>query len=75
MRELTAEHEYLQATKISWKDDAKNLTKVHPRVTHDEDEEPSEGGSFFNFFEIAEDPFDVSPISGVQARLTATDRR
>ncbi|PIL29656.1 hypothetical protein GSI_08293 [Ganoderma sinense ZZ0214-1] len=48
-----------QATKIEWKDDAKNLTRLHPRVTHDEDEEPSEGGSFFNFFEIAEDPFDV----------------
>ena len=60
-RELAAEHAYLQATKIEWKDDAKNLTQLPPRVTH-EDEDPSEGGSFFNFFEIAEDPFDVSAI-------------
>ena len=50
----------LQATKIDWKDDSKNLTKLHPRVKDDEDDDlPSEGGSFFNFFEVADDPFEV----------------
>ena len=35
--------------------------KLYPRVADDEDDDmPAEGGSFFNFFEIAEDPFDVS---------------
>ncbi|OSD05920.1 hypothetical protein PYCCODRAFT_1464619 [Trametes coccinea BRFM310] len=49
-----------QATKIDWKDDSKNLTKLHPRVKDDEDDDmPSEAGSFFNFFEVAEDPFDI----------------
>lgn len=50
----------MQATKIDWKDEAKNLTKLHPRVTDEDDDLPSEGGSFFNFFEVAQDPFDVS---------------
>lgn len=46
--------------KIDWKDDSKNLTKLHPRVTdEDGDDMPSEGGTFFNFFEMADDPFDV----------------
>ncbi|KAI0757286.1 hypothetical protein C8Q80DRAFT_1245737 [Daedaleopsis nitida] len=49
-----------QATKIDWKDDSKNLTKTHPRVNDEEDGEmPVEGGSFFNFFEVAQDPFDI----------------
>ncbi len=50
----------VQATKIDWKDEAKNLTKLHPRVVDEDDDLPSEGGSFFNFFEVAQDPFDVS---------------
>lgn len=50
----------MQAFKIDWKSDAKNLVKQYPRVTDEEDDLPSEGGSFFNFFEVAEDPFDVS---------------
>ena len=29
----------LQATKIDWKDDSKNLTKLHPRVKDDEDDD------------------------------------
>ena len=50
----------VQATKINWKDDAHNLTKLHPRVKdEDGDDMPAEGGSFFNLFEEAEDPFDV----------------
>ena len=44
------------------------MTKLHPRVKDDEDDDlPSEGGSFFNFFEIADDPFDVSYIYSVRA--------
>lgn len=45
-------------TKINWKSDAVNLTKQHPRVLEDGD--ISEPGSFFNFFEGKDDPFDVS---------------
>lgn len=33
-------------------------------MTDEDDDLPSEGGSFFNFFEVAEDPFDVSCIFG-----------
>jgi template-activating factor I len=37
------------------------LTKLHPRVIDDDaDELPAESGSFFNFFELESDPFDVS---------------
>ena len=58
-----------QAVKIDWKDESKNLTKLHPRVADPDgdDDLPAEGGSFFNFFEIADDPFDVSYIYSVQA--------
>ena len=46
--------------KIDWKEDAKNLTKQNPRVQDDiEDTLPAEGGSFFNLFEVADDPFEV----------------
>ncbi|PCH33357.1 hypothetical protein WOLCODRAFT_135080 [Wolfiporia cocos MD-104 SS10] len=49
-----------QAMKIEWKDSAKILTKLHPRVPgEDGDDMPAEPGSFFNYFEIAEDPFDI----------------
>lgn len=48
-----------QATKIHWKDDAHNLTKIHPRVFDDGDE-LSEPGSFFNLFEVAKDHMEVS---------------
>jgi len=48
------------AIKINWKDADKALTKVYPRVTEeDEDEDPSEPGSFFNFFELGPDPFEI----------------
>ena len=37
--------------------------KLYPRVADDDDDDmPAEGGSFFNFFAIAEDPFDVSVV-------------
>ena len=66
-----------QATKIDWKDDSKNLTKTHPRVIDEEDGDmPMEGGSFFNFFEVAQDPFDVSYIRCALCRsYSYTDTR
>lgn len=48
---------------IHWKDPENALTKLHPRVAgEDGDDIPAEGGSFFNYFEIADDPFDVSVV-------------
>ncbi|KAH9911431.1 uncharacterized protein BXZ73DRAFT_93386 [Epithele typhae] len=41
-----------QATKIEWKDDERNLTKLHARPAIG-------GGSFFNFFEVSSDPFEL----------------
>lgn len=54
----------MQACKVDWKEDAKNLTKLYPRSQDDEDEDdmPSESGSIFNFFEVAKDQFDVSVV-------------
>lgn len=52
---------FFQASQIHWKDDAHNLTKAHPQVL-DEDGELSEPGSFFNWFEVAKDPMEVSCI-------------
>lgn len=52
--------------KIDWKSDENNLTKHYPRQKDDDDEDddelPQEPGSFFNFFEHEEDPYDVSPV-------------
>ncbi|KAF8527965.1 hypothetical protein BU17DRAFT_73626 [Hysterangium stoloniferum] len=49
-----------QATTIQWKDQGKNLTKLYSRIKGDEDDDlPAEPGSFFNFFEHADDPFDI----------------
>jgi len=47
-----------QAIKINWRDDAHNLTKAHPRIL-DDDDELSEPGSFFNFFEVAKDHMEL----------------
>ncbi|KAF9023438.1 hypothetical protein BDZ89DRAFT_1102710 [Hymenopellis radicata] len=48
------------ATKIDWKDPAKALTKLYPReMGEGDDEEPAEPGSFFNLFEIKDDPYDI----------------
>jgi len=49
-----------QAIKISWKSDTKNLTKLYPRIMDDED--VSEPGSFFNFFEHDDDPLETGII-------------
>lgn len=48
---------------ISWKNDKVNLCKKYPRPTGGEDddmEDMPDQGSFFNFFQIAEDELDVS---------------
>lgn len=51
------------ATKINWKDEDKALTKLYPRETEgagdDEEDEPVESGSFFNFFEQEKDPYEI----------------
>jgi template-activating factor I len=53
-----------QAIKINWKEDTKNLTKLFPRVAGEEgDDLPADPGSFFNYFEHADDPFDVSSFA------------
>ncbi|THV06058.1 hypothetical protein K435DRAFT_712070 [Dendrothele bispora CBS 962.96] len=45
---------------INWKDADKALTKLYPRETGEDDEdEPADSGSFFNFFEHEEDPFEI----------------
>jgi len=52
-----------QAMKINWKDDSKNLTKLHPQIwVEEEDDLPSEPGSFFNFFEQEKDPYDLGIV-------------
>jgi template-activating factor I len=52
-----------QATKINWKDDSKNLTKLYPpQFDEDDGETLADPGSFFNFFEVARDYNDVSSL-------------
>jgi len=51
-----------QAIKINWKEDSRNLTKLHPQVFDEEDDLPSEPGSFFNFFEKESDPYDLGIV-------------
>ncbi|KAL4068252.1 hypothetical protein V8B97DRAFT_1918756 [Scleroderma yunnanense] len=68
------------ATKIDWKDPENALTKLHPRVEDAEnwpvptdDELPAEAGSFFNFFEVASDPFDIGTTIANEIFPSATD--
>jgi len=57
-RDVTA-----QATKINWKDDSKNLTKLYPlQIDEDDGETLGEQGSFFNFFEVARDYHDLGVV-------------
>ncbi|KAF5375171.1 hypothetical protein D9758_000049 [Tetrapyrgos nigripes] len=45
---------------INWKESDKALTKLYPRESGDEDdEETGDSGSFFNFFEHEEDPYEI----------------
>ncbi|KAG8219994.1 hypothetical protein J3R82DRAFT_1001, partial [Butyriboletus roseoflavus] len=64
------------ATKIHWKDPENALTKLHPRVEEEDVEEtdvPAEAGSFFNFFEVASDPFDIGTTIANEVFIEATD--
>ncbi|KAH7929385.1 hypothetical protein BV22DRAFT_1029631 [Leucogyrophana mollusca] len=63
------------ATKISWKDPGNALTKLHPRVAEEDDEDdmPAESGSFFHFFEVAADPFDIGTTIANEIFPEATD--
>ncbi|KAJ4489614.1 hypothetical protein C8J55DRAFT_422456 [Lentinula edodes] len=46
--------------KIDWKDAANALTKLYPREKgEDDDDDPAESGSFFNYFEHEDDPFEI----------------
>ncbi|TFY83309.1 hypothetical protein EWM64_g702 [Hericium alpestre] len=52
-----------QATKINWKDDSKNLTKLYPVIKDDADDDlPSDFGSFFNLFENDKDHSDLGVL-------------
>jgi len=60
--------------KIQWKDPENALTKLHPRVEdEDGDDIPADAGSFFNFFEIASDPFDIANVIANEVFPEATD--
>ncbi|KAG9314553.1 hypothetical protein JVU11DRAFT_5353 [Chiua virens] len=64
------------ANKIDWKKPENALTKLHPRVEEDDaegDEMPAEAGSFFNFFEIASDPFDIGTTIANEVFTDAID--
>ncbi|KAJ3750012.1 hypothetical protein DFH05DRAFT_1465526 [Lentinula detonsa] len=46
--------------KIDWKDPDNALTKLYPREKgEDDDDDPAESGSFFNYFEHEDDPFEI----------------
>ncbi|KAG1866283.1 hypothetical protein C8R48DRAFT_704579 [Suillus tomentosus] len=64
------------ATPIHWKDPENALTKLHPRVAEvdgDDDDMPAEAGSFFNFFEVADDPFEIGAQIANEIFSEATD--
>ena len=53
----------MQAIKIKWKSEAKDLTKLYPRKAEDDDpEDIIDAGSFFNFFQYPDDPDNVSSV-------------
>ncbi|KAF7978914.1 hypothetical protein HWV62_44441 [Athelia sp. TMB] len=61
------------AIKINWKEPEKALTKLHPRVADDDDDLPSETGSFFNFFEEQADPLDLGMLIANEIFPDATE--
>jgi len=64
------------ANKVNWKDPENALTKLHPRVEEEDVEGsdvPAEAGSFFNFFEVASDPFDIGTTIANEVFVEATD--
>jgi len=64
------------AHKINWKNAENALTKLHPRVEEedgDDSEMPAEAGSFFNFFEVSSDPFDIGSAIANEVFVEATN--
>jgi template-activating factor I len=64
-----------QTHKIQWKDDAHNLTKLYPQVFDEEDDIPADSGSFFNYFELAKDPYDVCLMPYLRRALPDSSHR
>ncbi len=55
---------HLKTIQINWREPAKALTKLYPRVLDPEDEDSVEDqGSFFNIFEHADPDADVRRCS------------
>jgi len=52
----------ISANKINWKNSEEALTKEHPRVVDDDNEEVIDPGSFFNFFEYGIDPSEIGVV-------------
>jgi template-activating factor I len=55
---------------IQWKEPSKALTKLHPRERDQEEEDIIDFGSFFTFFEVENDPAEVSIFFGVDIDTT-----
>ncbi|KAJ4476662.1 hypothetical protein J3R30DRAFT_3373674 [Lentinula aciculospora] len=54
------QHVKASSMKIDWKDASQALTKLYPREKgEEEDDDPAESGSFFNYFEHEDDPFEI----------------
>ncbi len=55
-----------QSQPIAWKSDAVNITKLHPRIlSEEEDDGVAEAGSIFNLFTEKKDPLEVCLFSKV----------
>lgn len=68
------EHIDPSASKINWKSEENNLTKLYPRVLDEVDDDiPAEGGSFFNFFEQKSDPFNIGEAIATEIFPNAID--
>jgi len=51
-----------QPVTINWKEDGKNLAKLHPMEWPEGEEYPEEGGSFFNFILKDKDPYEIGLV-------------
>lgn len=51
-------------TKINWKDEEHNLTKLYPRDSGGDEDDIGDPGSFFNFFEHESDPSEIGLTIG-----------
>ncbi|KII93727.1 hypothetical protein PLICRDRAFT_101925 [Plicaturopsis crispa FD-325 SS-3] len=63
------------STTINWTSPDKQLTKLYPRIadTDEETDLPAESGSFFNWFEIKDDPFEIGMLIANEIFPDATD--